>query len=91
MLDMVSLTAKDILDTLVSMHRKPKYKRRSKRSMVGQQCHYCHTSVTPEWRRGPGGARTLCNACGLHYSKLLRRESITVSSITSKLLHLDPP
>ncbi len=28
---------------------------------------------TPEWRRGPDGARTLCNACGLHYAKLERK------------------
>ncbi|KAI8336217.1 hypothetical protein BC941DRAFT_503135 [Chlamydoabsidia padenii] len=61
-------------------NRKPKYRRRSKRSMIGQQCHSCHTSETPEWRRGPDGARTLCNACGLHYSKLLRKESVTVAS-----------
>ncbi|KAI8097772.1 uncharacterized protein BX664DRAFT_327225 [Halteromyces radiatus] len=61
-------------------NRKPKYRRRSKRSTVGQQCHSCLTSETPEWRRGPDGARTLCNACGLHYSKLLRKESITVAS-----------
>ncbi|KAI8068658.1 hypothetical protein BC940DRAFT_32963 [Gongronella butleri] len=46
-------------------NRRPKYRRRSKKSTVGQQCHSCHTSETPEWRRGPDGARTLCNACGL--------------------------
>ncbi|KAI9299356.1 GATA zinc finger-domain-containing protein [Cunninghamella echinulata] len=51
-----------------------------KRSMVGQRCHSCHTTETPEWRRGPDGARTLCNACGLHYSKLLRKESLSTSS-----------
>ncbi|CAO3639776.1 unnamed protein product [Cunninghamella echinulata] len=61
-------------------NRKPKYRRRNKRSMVGQRCHSCHTTETPEWRRGPDGARTLCNACGLHYSKLLRKESISASS-----------
>ncbi|CAO3635382.1 unnamed protein product [Cunninghamella blakesleeana] len=67
-------------------NRKPKYRRRNKRSMVGQRCHSCHTTETPEWRRGPDGARTLCNACGLHYSKLLRKESLSVSlhkSLTS--------
>ncbi|KAL0087772.1 GATA zinc finger-domain-containing protein [Phycomyces blakesleeanus] len=57
-----------------------KYRRRSKRSMVGQRCHSCNTTNTPEWRRGPDGARTLCNACGLHYSKLLRKGSLTVQS-----------
>ncbi|ORY91123.1 GATA zinc finger-domain-containing protein, partial [Syncephalastrum racemosum] len=31
-------------------------------------CHSCHTTQTPEWRRGPDGARTLCNACGLRMS-----------------------
>ncbi|ORZ11064.1 hypothetical protein BCR42DRAFT_440660 [Absidia repens] len=70
-------------------NRKPKYRRRSKRNMIGQQCHSCHTSETPEWRRGPDGARTLCNACGLHYSKLLRKESVTVASY--KLLANGPP
>ncbi|KAI8366140.1 hypothetical protein BD560DRAFT_436252 [Blakeslea trispora] len=59
---------------------RPKYRRRSKRSMVGQRCHSCNTSETPEWRRGPDGARTLCNACGLHYSKLLRKGSLTVQT-----------
>lgn len=34
-------------------------------SSVGQRCHSCNTTETPEWRRGPDGARTLCNACGL--------------------------
>lgn len=33
--------------------------------MVGHKCHSCNTTDTPEWRRGPDGARTLCNACGL--------------------------
>ncbi|KAI8886159.1 GATA-domain-containing protein [Backusella circina FSU 941] len=59
---------------------RPKYRRRSKRSMAGQRCHSCNTTETPEWRRGPDGARTLCNACGLHYSKLLRKKSLTVQT-----------
>jgi hypothetical protein len=37
------------------------------------RCHSCNRAETPEWRRGPDGARTLCNACGLHYAKLTRR------------------
>ncbi|KAF4767493.1 hypothetical protein HAV15_009597 [Penicillium sp. str.  len=37
------------------------------------RCHSCNRSETPEWRRGPDGSRTLCNACGLHYAKLSRR------------------
>jgi hypothetical protein len=32
------------------------------------RCHSCNRAETPEWRRGPDGARTLCNACGLRKS-----------------------
>jgi PAS domain S-box-containing protein len=28
-------------------------------------CHDCGTLDSPEWRRGPHGPKTLCNACGL--------------------------
>ncbi|KAJ8759996.1 hypothetical protein K2173_010852 [Erythroxylum novogranatense] len=31
--------------------------------------HLCNTNVTPLWRRGPLGRRTLCNACGIKYRK----------------------
>ncbi|KAL4801653.1 hypothetical protein BDV18DRAFT_71249 [Aspergillus unguis] len=47
-------------------------KRHSKAAPPGR-CHSCNRAETPEWRRGPDGARTLCNACGLHYAKLTRR------------------
>lgn len=40
------------------------------------RCQSCHTNETPEWRRGPMGARTLCNACGLVYSKMKRKERL---------------
>lgn len=47
-------------------------KRRGKAAPPGR-CHSCNREETPEWRRGPDGARTLCNACGLHYAKLTRK------------------
>jgi hypothetical protein len=53
----------------------------------GQTCLGCNATSTPEWRRGPLGMsraritmtilmadlgpRTLCNACGLVYAKLV--------------------
>lgn len=40
------------------------------------RCHSCNRAETPEWRRGPDGARTLCNACGLHYAKLTRKMGV---------------
>lgn len=36
-------------------------------------CQHCAEIQTPEWRRGPYGNRTLCNACGLYYRKLIKR------------------
>ncbi|CAG8818913.1 8693_t:CDS:2, partial [Gigaspora rosea] len=42
--------------------------------MVQKKCESCHTSSSPEWRRGPTGHKTLCNACGLRYSRTIARE-----------------
>ncbi|KAI8370148.1 hypothetical protein EDC96DRAFT_573663 [Choanephora cucurbitarum] len=55
-----------------------KYRRRGvyKRPVFQGRCHSCNISETPEWRRGPDGARTLCNACGLHYAKLSRKKNL---------------
>lgn len=36
-------------------------------------CSHCGSRSTPEWRRGPAGDKTLCNACGLFYSKLIKK------------------
>ncbi|KAJ8658300.1 biofilm regulator 1 [Lichtheimia ornata] len=63
-------------------------RRRAKRSMAGRRCHSCHTTETPEWRRGPDGARTLCNACGLHYAKLVRNGSLGHTQTTDQQQHL---
>ena len=65
------------------------------------RCHSCNRAETPEWRRGPDGARTLCNACGLRsypsalcdshakgcvdYAKLTRKMGSKVSSNSSNL------
>ncbi|KXH60921.1 GATA zinc finger [Colletotrichum salicis] len=48
------------------------------------RCHSCNRIDTPEWRRGPDGARTLCNACGLHYAKLERKRQLEARQIRPK-------
>ncbi|KAI7887499.1 GATA-domain-containing protein [Lichtheimia hyalospora FSU 10163] len=50
-------------------------RKRRKRAPFQGRCHACNSSETPEWRRGPDGARTLCNACGLHYAKMERKRA----------------
>lgn len=37
------------------------------------ECTQCASRSTPEWRRGPEGPRTLCNACGLFFGKLINK------------------
>ncbi|KAG9291365.1 hypothetical protein G9A89_003469 [Geosiphon pyriformis] len=38
-------------------------------------CESCKTNSSPEWRRGPTGHKTLCNACGLRHSRSIARET----------------
>lgn len=33
----------------------------------GRKCMHCATDKTPQWRTGPMGPKTLCNACGVRY------------------------
>ncbi|KAK4358441.1 hypothetical protein RND71_020670 [Anisodus tanguticus] len=33
----------------------------------GRKCLHCATDKTPQWRTGPMGPNTLCNACGVRY------------------------
>eukprot|EP00028_Trichosphaerium_sp_Am-I-7-wt_P011206 CAMPEP_0168518814 /NCGR_PEP_ID=MMETSP0405-20121227/6938_1 /TAXON_ID=498012 /ORGANISM="Trichosphaerium sp, Strain Am-I-7 wt" /LENGTH=243 /DNA_ID=CAMNT_0008539221 /DNA_START=43 /DNA_END=771 /DNA_ORIENTATION=- len=42
----------------------------------GMYCKSCGAKETTEWRRGPDGNKSLCNACGLHYSKILKKERL---------------
>ncbi|KAJ8545772.1 hypothetical protein K7X08_018355 [Anisodus acutangulus] len=32
-----------------------------------RRCSHCGVQKTPQWRAGPMGAKTLCNACGVRY------------------------
>ncbi|KAJ6171166.1 hypothetical protein N7470_000233 [Penicillium chermesinum] len=41
-----------------------------RKRLKGQHiCSDCQTADSPEWRKGPNGPKTLCNACGLRWSK----------------------
>ncbi|CAN7097875.1 unnamed protein product [Brassica rapa subsp. narinosa] len=34
---------------------------------VVRRCTHCETTKTPQWREGPTGPKTLCNACGVRF------------------------
>ncbi|KAL8748235.1 MAG: hypothetical protein Q9184_007479 [Pyrenodesmia sp. 2 TL-2023] len=53
----------------------PSIESRKRRTGAGdpqKKCASCHTRVTPEWRRGPSGNRSLCNSCGLRWAEKVR-------------------
>jgi hypothetical protein len=55
---------------------------------VQRTCSHCQSSKTPQWREGPDGRRTLCNACGLRYkSHRLVPEYRAAESMTPRDLH----
>ncbi|KAK6465057.1 hypothetical protein DFJ63DRAFT_310161 [Scheffersomyces coipomensis] len=53
-------------------------------------CNHCGADNTPEWRSGPDGSRTLCNACGLFYSKLIRKNGPENAKVIMQQRKADP-
>ncbi|KAL5511317.1 WC2 [Sanghuangporus vaninii] len=50
-------------------------KKKKQKKGNGQQyvCVTCGRTDSPEWRKGPRGPKTLCNACGLRWAKRSKR------------------
>lgn len=46
-----------------------------------RSCMVCSKKKTGQWRRGPAGPRTLCNACGLEWTRKIRSEA-TIKGIS---------
>lgn len=46
--------------------KKPK-KNSSAETGSARRCTHCQVQKTPQWRAGPLGPKTLCNACGVRY------------------------
>ena len=51
-------------------------KRDKKKLRVAEEyvCADCGTLDSPEWRKGPRGPKTLCNACGLRWAKKEKKD-----------------
>ncbi|EFA81998.1 GlcNAc transferase [Heterostelium album PN500] len=54
--------------------RKRKMNVKYKENEEDMQCQRCGVTESPEWRKGPDGCKSLCNACGLYYAKAKRKE-----------------
>ncbi|GBF96886.1 hypothetical protein Rsub_09891 [Raphidocelis subcapitata] len=49
--------------------RRPPIKLPARNPGRSLRCGNCGTAVTPQWRRGPDGPKTLCNSCGVRYQR----------------------
>lgn len=45
-------------------HAEQKRRRTKAEAATERMCIHCNATVSPEWRTGPTGPKTLCNACG---------------------------
>lgn len=70
----------DSEDTYLSSESSAKRRRKKKNSNVShspepfsadgtvvRKCTHCESTKTPQWREGPNGPKTLCNACGVRF------------------------
>jgi len=51
----------------------PKRRRNHRSETINHVCQSCFTTNSPAWRTGPQGPQTLCNRCGLRYSKMSKK------------------
>ncbi|XP_071711352.1 GATA transcription factor 12-like [Rutidosis leptorrhynchoides] len=50
----------------IKLENKPDSSRSGSENAV-RRCLHCGSDKTPQWRRGPMGPKTLCNACGVRF------------------------
>ncbi|KAI8975667.1 hypothetical protein BDF20DRAFT_879978 [Mycotypha africana] len=68
----------DIVTINSSSQDKHRGKKKRVEKPVGMRiCTDCGTTESPEWRKGPKGPKTLCNACGLRWSKTQKKAEAT--------------
>ncbi|KAK0632786.1 hypothetical protein B0T14DRAFT_419573, partial [Immersiella caudata] len=61
----------------IPMDRDPRIGDKKKKLKVAEEyvCTDCGTLDSPEWRKGPSGPKTLCNACGLRWAKKEKKKN----------------
>ncbi|XP_022744744.1 GATA transcription factor 8-like [Durio zibethinus] len=51
----------------LSLSAAPAYNTQNPSGQAVRKCMHCEITKTPQWRAGPMGPKTLCNACGVRY------------------------
>jgi hypothetical protein len=51
----------------------PRRNRSCGRTKLGKACLECGRRDTAQWRRGPLGVSTLCNACGIRHARVMKK------------------
>ncbi|PSR94517.1 hypothetical protein BD289DRAFT_480510 [Coniella lustricola] len=61
----------------IPIDRDPRTGEKKKKLKVAEEyvCTDCGTLDSPEWRKGPAGPKTLCNACGLRWAKKEKKKN----------------
>lgn len=62
-----------------SVNREQRSGEKKKKIRLAEEyvCTDCGTLESPEWRKGPNGPKTLCNACGLRWAKKEKKREQT--------------
>ncbi|KAI3319626.1 hypothetical protein HD806DRAFT_525297 [Xylariaceae sp. AK1471] len=66
----------------IPVDRDPKTGEKKKKLKIAEEyvCTDCGTLDSPEWRKGPSGPKTLCNACGLRWAKKEKKKNTNGTS-----------
>ncbi|RDA90018.1 hypothetical protein CP533_0885 [Ophiocordyceps camponoti-saundersi (nom. inval.)] len=65
---------------------RPGEKKKKLKTAEEYVCTDCGTLDSPEWRKGPSGPKTLCNACGLRWAKKEKKRNNTSVSQQAMLM-----
>jgi len=78
------------VETEITTEDRAPRRRGKKRKKPPTICLECGVGETPEWRRGPQGPRTLCNACGLRFAKRKKRKQQILEKDVLDRLSISP-
>ncbi|KAK4055054.1 hypothetical protein OIO90_003395 [Microbotryomycetes sp. JL221] len=71
--DSASTEARDKSDIEKAKRKARREANKSKNGPIA--CQSCGIVNSPEWRKGPDGTKSLCNACGLRYARSVARKT----------------